>query len=568
MMAGAYDLVIRHGTVLDGSGGEPFVADVAVVGDTIAAIGVGHDLGPGNTEIDAAGLLVTPGFIDAHSHLDGAVTWEHRLAPNSGHGITTTVMGNCGVGFAPCRAEHRGFTMDLMEGVEDIPRSLLEMGLPWQWQSYPEYRRFLSPRRFDMNVAGLLPHSSLRYDVMGPRSITGEPATAEDLAVMAEQTREALASGAVGVGSTRILGQKTRDGRPSPSRFATEDEYAALAGAIAEHGRGVLQIAPEFNQFPTALDELAMIIRVARTFGITVTYSLKQTNRYPQGWRQLLELTAAANADGVDIHPQVLARPTGAVIGWETSRHRFSRCPTYRSVEDLPLPARVTELARPAVRERILAEARADEDRFAPSIHLLFPVDGRPDYEPEPANSVAARAAADDAEPAALIYDCYMARHGHGLVLSTSGNYAEGNLDFAMEMLQFDTAIPGLGDAGAHSSVICDASATTSTLSYWTRDRVRGGRLGVPFVVKRLTADIADVFGLHGRGRVEVGAKADLNVIDYDRLSLQPPRMTYDLPGGGRRLVQDAEGYVATVVNGVLVARHDQPTDHLPGILI
>ena len=561
-----YDLAIRGGTVFDGGGGAGFVADVAVRADTIVAIGT--QLGAAVEEIDASGMIVTPGFIDAHSHLDGAVTWESRLAPNSGHGITTTVMGNCGVGFAPCKPEHRGFTMDLMEGVEDIPRAQLEIGLPWQWCSYPEYRDFLTPRCFDMNVAGLLPHSSLRYDVMGPRSLTGEPAAAEDLAIMGALAAEALEAGAIGIGSTRILGQKTRDGRPSPSRFATEDEYEVLAAALAEAGSGVLQIAPEFNVFPDAIDELSMIIRVARTFDITVTYSLKQTNGYAHGWRALLELTAAANAQGVRIHPQVLARPTGVIMGWETNRHRFSRCPSYRAIAGLGLEERLVQLAARSVRAQILAESAADAERFAAQLPSMFAMGEQPDYEPAAEDSIAARATRDGVDPAALIYDAYPADDGRGTILLTSGNYAEANLDFAREMLQFDTAIPGLGDAGAHSSVICDASSTTSTLSYWTRDRVRGARLPVPFVVKRLTADVAGVFGFADRGRVQVGAKADLNVIDYDRLALRSPRMTYDLPGGGRRLVQDAQGYAATIVDGVAVLRHDQPTGALPGRLI
>lgn len=562
------DLVIRGGTVVDGRGGVPFVADLAVAGSEIVAVGPDVPVSALAREIDATGMLVTPGFVDAHSHLDGAVTWEHRLLPSSGHGVTTTIMGNCGVGFAPCKPEHRDLTIDLMEGVEDIPRAVLERGLSWAWETYPQYLDVVGARRFDMHVAGLLPHSSVRVDVMGERALTGEAATAEDLAAMARIVREALAAGAIGVGSSRVLGQRTRDGRPSPCRYANEDEYRALAGAIADVGHGVFQIAPEFNRFPDVIDELATIIRIARETGITVTYSLKQTNGDVDGWRTLLDMTTAARAEGVRIHPQVLARPTGAVVGWETNQHRFSRCPTYRRLADLPLAERVERLRDAEVRAAILGEAAASAEVFAKMLGVTFPIGDVPDYEPAPETSIAAVAERTGTDATALLYDAYLARDGRGTVLQASGNYAERNLDFALDMLRADGAIPGLGDAGAHCSVICDASSTTSTLAYWTRDRLRNGRFEVPFVVKRLTADVADVFGLRDRGRVTVGAKADLNVIDYDRLSLRPPRMTYDLPAGGRRLVQDAVGYVATIVDGVCVVDHDEWTGALPGRLV
>ncbi len=561
-----FDLVLRGGTVVDGTGSAPFPADVAVVDGQIAA--VGPSLAPGARELDATGLIVTPGFVDGHSHLDGAVTWEQRLHPCSGHGITATVMGNCGVGFAPCRPEHRDVVIDLMEGVEDIDRPVLEAGLPWTWASYPEYLDVVAGRSFDLHVAGLLPHSNLRIEVMGERALTGEPPTAQDLAAMTTIARDALLAGAVGIGTSKVQGQRTRDGRPSPCRFATEAEYLALATALAEVGRGVLQIAPEFNRFPDVLDELAAVIRVARETAVTVTFSLKQTNGDAQGWRQLLALSDAARAEGVKIHPQVLARPTGVVAGWESTSNRFSRCPTYRQVAPLPLDERVEQLRRPEVRAAILTEAAASAATFERALRTTFPLGDEPDYEPPPERSIAAEAARRGIDPAELLYDAYLARDGRGTVLVASGNYAEGNLDFARELLLADGAICGLGDGGAHSSMICDASATTSTIAYWTRDRGRNGRIPLELAVRRLSADVADVFGLADRGRIAVGAAADLNVIDLDRLSLRPPRMTYDLPGGGRRLVQDAVGYVATFVDGVQVVGRDRWTGALPGRLL
>ncbi|MFN0025865.1 MAG: N-acyl-D-amino-acid deacylase family protein [Acidimicrobiales bacterium] len=568
-----HDLVLRGGTVVDGSGGVPFVADVAIDGDRITevnrAVGVAAT---GRDEIDAAGMVVTPGFIDTHSHLDGNVTWEQRLAPSSGHGVTTTIMGNCGVGFAPCRPADRAFTVALMEGIEDIPASVLDQGLPWAWESYPAYRDFLAGRRFDMNITGLVPHSSLRLFVMGERAGNGEPANATERAMMTDLVAEAVRGGAAGVGSTRLLAQATLAGVPAPSRWADEAELAAIADGMAQAGRGVFQVAPEFNRFPLAAQELAMLIRVGRSSGVPIVYSLKQSNNHPEGWQQLLELTAAARDEGVDVRPQVLARPTGGIITWECSFHRFVRSPTYRTVSHLPLAERVVALARPEVRGAILAETIELEatkpSRMSQLPALQFPLGDPPDYEPGPENSVAVLAEEQGCHTAELTYDLLMADGGHGAILQASGNYSDGDLEAARTMACFDGAVWGLGDAGAHSTIICDASAPTSMLTHWTRDRWRGPKMDLPFVVRRLTAEPAELFGLEARGRVAAGWQADLNVIDHDRLTLRRPRMVYDLPGGGKRLVQDAEGYVATIVNGTVVARHDQPTGACSGQLV
>ena len=561
-------LVIRHGLVHDGTGGEPVRADVAISGASITAVAAPGTLPAAPDEIDATGRIVTPGFVDTHSHLDGAVVWESRLTPNSGHGITTTVMGNCGVGFAPCRPDHRDFTIDLMEGVEDIPRDVLEAGLTWTWESYPEYLDALASNRYDMDVFSLLPHSCLRVEAMGvERAIDGSTASAAELATMSELAVAALRAGAVGIASTRLVGQQTRDGRPAPSRFADQDELQTLADAIATAGHGVLQIAPEFNRYPDAVDELTMVIAAAERADIPLTYSLKQTNGHPQGWRQLLQLAADAIERGVRVHPQVLARPTGAVLGLEASRHRFSGTPTYKTIRDLPFDDIVDEMRKPDVRAAILDESDANADRFEAMVPLLFPIVDDVDYEPELTTSVAAVAERTGRRPAELIYDHYLTQDGRGKFLWATGNYAEGNLDFAREMMAFDGAIPGLGDAGAHCSVICDASATTTTLSYWTRDRSRGERLPLPLVIKRFTADAADAFGMHDRGRIEPGRRADINVIDIERLDVSPPRTTDDLPAGGRRLVQDARGYDATVVGGEVVVRDDTDTGARPGVV-
>ncbi len=563
------DLVIRSALVYDGKGAAGRMADLGVSGDRIASIEEpGH--GPsGSEEIDASGFIVTPGFIDTHSHLDGAVVWESRLEPNSGHGITTTIIGNCGVGFAPCSQKNRDFTIDLMEGVEDIPRPVLEAGLQWTWESYPEYLSVLEGLGWDMDVASLLPHSCLRVEAMGvERAIDGSAASVEELDRMRDIAAEALAAGAAGIASTRLVGQTTRDGRPAPSRFATRDEFEVLADAIADAGHGVLQIAPEFNRYPDAVDELKMVLDVARETGAPVTYSLKQTTGHPDGWRELLALTAAAIDEGVRVHPQVLARPTGAIFGLETSRHRFTSCPSYKAIRDLPLADRVARMRKPEVRQAILEEAASNAERFAFQLPFLFAVGDEIDYEPDPSTSVLARAERTGIAPAKIIYDHYLSNGGTGTFLWATGNYAEGNLDFAREMLLFDSSIPGLGDAGAHCSVVCDASATTTTMSYWTRDRVRGERLPLELVVQRLTGAAAAAFGLDDRGTVDVGRRADLNLIDMERLGVDAPRMTHALPTSGARLVQDAHGYVATLVAGQAVVRDDSDTGARPGRLI
>ncbi len=561
-----YDLVIRRGQVFDGTGSPGRVADVGVVDGRIAAIG---DLAqaPGKEHLDAQGLLVTPGFIDVHSHLDGNVTWEQHLKPNSGHGITTTVMGNCGVGFAPCKAEHREFVVALMEGVEDIPAAQLNAGLPWNWESFPEYLATLREHRYDMNVAGLLPHSCLRVFVMGERAIQGEPASREDIAAMARIADEALAAGAVGLGSTRLHGQKTRAGIPAPSRHADLAEYQALGEVLAAHGR-VLQLAPEFNQYPLADEEIGMAINVARTTGCTLTYSLKQTNDHPDGWRGLMAQTQQAVAEGVRVFPQVLGRPTGAIITWEAVSHPFSRCPSYREIAHLAIDARLAELAQAPRRKAIVAEAEASPGGFARLFSRLFAMSGAMDYEPRKNDAVIAAAQRAGQSTAEYMYDTLMANNGCGILLLASGNYAQFSLDPMLEMMRYDGSILGLGDGGAHSSVICDASATTTMLTYWTRDRTCGERMSLPEVIRKLTAEPASLYGFADRGNLQVGGHADINVIDHAQLNVDMPRMHYDLPAGGKRLVQSTAGYVATFVGGIKVHDNGQFTHQTPGILV
>ena len=385
---------------------------------------------------------------------------------------------------------------------------------------------------------------------------------------MTALVEEAVRAGAVGVGSTRLVGQKTRSGIPAPSQAATLEEYLAIARGLARAGRGALQIAPEFNQYPRADEELAMVIEVARQTGVPVTYSLKQTDAYPEAWRGMLEATEAANAEGLDIRPQVLGRPTGAIITWEANRHPFSGCPGYRALAALPLDERLRELGQPTVRAAIVAEAVSRPGGFERYYPRMFAVGDQIDYEPQPAASVVAVAERAGVPVAGIVYDALMADDGRGLLLLASGNYAQFSLEPALAMMRYRRSLLGLGDAGAHCTVICDASAPSYMLAYWARDRRLGARLELAEVVRKLTKDTADFYGFADRGRIEAGARADLNVIDHDRLTLGKPRMSYDLPAAGRRLVQPASGYVATLVDGVVVYEHDSYTGQTPGQLV
>ncbi len=563
-----YDLVIRGGLVVDGSGGEPYEADVAIRGNRIEAVGVVS--GPGAEEIDARGKIVTPGFIDLHTHLDGHVTWESMLYPVTGHGVTTVVTGNCGVGFAPVRPQDHDELIRLMETVEDIDFEDLKKGLPWTWSSFPEYLDTLSRRQYNMDVGTLLPHSTLRAFVMGERSLS-DKATPAELEQMAALAKAAVEAGALGFGTSTLRDQKTSDGRHIPSVLADEEEFTAIAMGMAGAKRGVVQAAVEFNQFPLACDELKMFARVGKASGRPIMFSLKQTNKTPDGWRELLAISDRANAEGVTMYPQVLGRPTGAIMGLQTTMHPFSRCPSFAPLKHLSLDEKVAAMHSPELREKLLSEEQSAQLKRPERVRgyrFVFPFNDPPNYEPDQSDSLEAIAEAKGVPAAELIYDMLLEKNGEQLLLLAGGNFADYSLEPARAMLENPHSVPGLGDAGAHSSIICDSSIPTYLLSYWTQHRTRGPKLQLPEVVKWLTSDSCRTIGLTDRGRVEAGYKADLNVIDYERLTLHLPRLTHDLPAGGVRLVQDATGYAATIVSGQIVHRDDRPTGILSGRLV
>ncbi len=566
-MADQVDLVIRGGTIADGLGGELYEGDVAVSGGRI--VEVGRVAVKGAEEIDAKGKLVTPGFVDVHTHYDGQVTWSQDILPSSQNGVTTAIMGNCGVGFAPCRPADRERLIQLMEGVEDIPEPVLAAGLPWKWESYPDYLDWLSQRSYDMDFGSQLPHAALRVHVMGERGARRDPATAEDNKQMAALAYDAVKAGALGFSTSRTLNHRTSTGDFTPTLKAGEDELTAIAHAMQKAGRSVLQFVLDASTFG---EDLPMMLRVAENTRCPVSFSLGQGYQNPHGYRSVLQrIGEATRTKGLSITTQVAARPIGLLLGLELSRNPFQTHPSYKAIANLPLNDKIARLRDPAVRAAILAESASKTDDplfFRPNYDRMFLLGDPPDYEQPPENTLDARAKREGKQPEELAYDAMLQQDGRGMLYVPFANYADGNLDAVREMLLDPHAVPGLSDGGAHCGIICDASFPTYLLSHWTRDRTRGERLSIPFVVASQARKTALSVGLNDRGVVGAGYKADLNVIDYDRLKLRPPEVHYDLPMGGRRLMQPIDGYDATIVSGVVTQRGGKPTGARPGRLV
>ncbi|MDA9425553.1 MULTISPECIES: N-acyl-D-amino-acid deacylase family protein [Bradyrhizobium] len=560
------DLVIRGGTVADGSGGALFEADVAITGGRISE--VGKVASKGREEIDAHGKLVTPGFVDVHTHYDGQVTWSQDITPSSQNGVTTAIMGNCGVGFAPCKPEDHTRLIQLMEGVEDIPEPVLSAGIPWAWESFPDYMDWLSKRNFDIDIGAQLPHAALRVYVMGERGARRDPSTAEDNAAMAKLAGEAVRSGALGFSTSRTLNHRTSTGDFTPTLKAGEDELTAIAGAMHREGRSVLQFVLDLS---TIHEDLPMMLRVADNTKCPISFSITQNDKAPQRWRQTLHEINAAARRGLSITAQIAARPVGLLLGLELSRNPFQTHPSYKAIAHLPLRERLARLHQSEVRKAILGEtATATDDPlfFRPDYDKMFLLGDPPDYEQPPENALGPQARRQGRPPEELAYDAMLSDGGRGMLYVPFLNYSDGNLDATREMLLDPQSVPGLSDGGAHCGIICDASFPTYLLTHWTRDRRRGEKLTIPFVVAAQSRKTALSVGLTDRGLIAPGYKADVNVIDYDRLHLHPPKVHYDLPVGGRRLLQDVDGYEATIVSGVVTRRQGEATGHRPGKLI
>jgi N-acyl-D-amino-acid deacylase len=565
-----HDLVIRGGTVVDGTGAPARAADVAVDGGRITQ--VGNVEADASEVIDARGLLVTPGFVDVHTHYDGQVTWDPMLTPSSWHGVTTLLMGNCGVGFAPVVPERRDWLIGLMEGVEAIPGAALSEGIRWSWESFPEFLDALEATELALDVGAQVPHGAVRAYVMGERGARNEPATPDDIAAMARIVAEAIDAGAVGVSTSRTIVHRAVDGEPVPGTFAAEDELFAMGRALAQVGRGVFELAPagiQGEDMSAPDKELDWMRRLAKETERPVTYGFVQHDVAPDDWKRLLDLAGEAIDDHVPLRPQVSGRPIGLLLGLQTF-HPLNSRPTYAALAGLPLDELVARLRDPETRARILSEQPAVEmpAYIALSFDRIFELGDPPEYEPAPDASIAARAARAGVAPDEMFYDLLLARDGHELLLRPLLGYSDFSLEPLREMLEHPASVLGIGDGGAHVRAICDASNPTFMLTHWVRDRSRGPRLPLEMVIHKMTANNAELYGLGDRGTVEAGKKADLNVIDLDGMRLHSPEFVNDLPGGAGRLVQGADGYRATIVSGEVIRRDGVDTGARPGRLV
>ncbi|MCA9512948.1 MAG: amidohydrolase family protein [Myxococcota bacterium] len=569
-----YDLIVRGGTIVDGTGRAPFRGDVAVRDGRIAAVGApGEIAGEAAREVDATGLVVTPGFVDVHTHYDAQVTWDPYLTPSCFHGVTTAVLGNCGVGFAPARPDEREWLIELMECVEDIPRAAISAGMKWDWESFPEYLDALERAPLAMDIATHVPHTSLRTYVMGERGASNEPATPADIAEMARLVKEGIAAGALGFSTSRTLAHRAPNGEPVPGTFASEDELFGIGRVLGELGTGIFEVANngaagEDVEAPKA--EVDWMRRLSKEIGRPVSFTMLQVDAAPNLWRELLATAKAARAEGADLHPQIAGRPFGMLMGLQTERHAWRGRPAFEEIAGLPLAELAAELRTPERRRRILSEP-ADTNGFGAvwvQYDKLFPLGNPMNYEPSDEDSIAAIAKRSGRDPQEVLYDAMIAEDGRAMLLVPALNYSERSCDPIYEMMHEPQTVLGLGDGGAHCALICDASIQTFMLTHWVRDRSRGPRLPIEFAVKRMTHDPARLYGLEDRGTLEPGMKADLNLIDLERLALELPEAVADLPAGARRLVQRARGYVATFVSGVETMRDDRPTGALPGALV
>jgi len=568
-----YDLVIRNARIVDGSGGSALNGDVAINADRIAA--VGGKLGPGRREIDAAGLLLAPGWVDIHTHYDGQATWDPYLTPSSWHGVTTAVMGNCGVGFAPADPAKHDWLIGLMEGVEDIPGTALAEGIDWAWETFPEYLDALDARSYAMDIATQVPHGSVRAYVMGERGATDAAAGEDERRRMAAIVGEAVSAGAVGFSTSRTVLHRAVDGEVVPGTTADAIELLAVAAGMRDAGGAVFEVA---SDLAPESEEFSWMDRIIDEMHCPVTYACVQNDDDPNQWRRLVDY-AARRPRGM--YPQVAIRPPGMLMCLEGS-HPFVARPGYRAIAHLPVGERAREMQKPEVRERILGEATGKSARLLRLLfiegkemrssiadyHRIFKLGDPPDYEPAPERSMTAIAAARGIFPEAAAYDCLCETGGKAFIYTPLFNYNAGNYDAAREMMLHPNSVLGISDGGAHCGVICDASAPTYLLSHFVRDRGRGERIPLEQAIRMQTRDTAELYGFLDRGLIAPGMRADLNLIDFDRLALPAPQMVYDLPAAGQRLVQRAHGYYATILRGVVTFEEGEATGELPGRLV
>ena len=564
------DLVIRDASIVDGTGRKPYNGDVLVRDGVIAQ--VGGKAPPARQEIKANGCLVTPGFVDVHTHYDAQIDWDASLTPSPWHGVTTVVMGNCGVGFAPVRASDRDSLIDLMEGVEEIPGESLRAGLKCDWETFPQFLDALERRKWAIDIGTQIPHGPLRVYAMGGRGFRNEAATPEDLDRMSQMVREGMRAGALGLTGTRSENHRTLDGRTAPGFRLSVEEMIALGRAVGEAGCGgliglIVDMTEDFLE-----REVGWLRRMQRASGVPVWILLNQVYQAPHLWEGILEAFKQSTAAGEPLFGQSASRPIGTLLGLTSSRNPFFLRPSYQAIAHLPLDERVRKLSDPAFRKQLLAETaeyptesmRTQSTRF----DRMFRLGDPPDYEPAPETSIDAMARAQGRDPAELCLDMMLERDGQELFLLPMTNYVSGDMSVTLAMMKHPNIILGLGDAGAHVSRVCDASGTTFALTHWARDRKRGPRLPLEEIVRLQTQRTAAFFGMEDRGVLAPGRKADLNVIDFERLRLHAPEMVYDQPGGAQRLVQRADGYVATIVSGSPIYRDGEGTGEMPGKLV
>ena len=563
------DLIIRNGTVIDGSGAPGRVSDILIKDGLIKKVGNLDDSYQSKKEIDASGYIVTPGFVDIHTHYDGQATWDNYLSPSSWHGVTTALMGNCGVGFAPVRDDDHDKLISLMEGVEDIPEVVLTEGLDWQWNTFSDYLNVLQNRSFDMDIGAQIPHGALRLYVMGQRGSDREVASEDDIKEMAKISAEAIEAGAIGFTTSRTIFHKTSKGELVPSFDAAGNELIKIAEEIGKTGKGVLQLVSDFLG---GYEEFKMLEEMVKVSGRPLSITLAQTDGTKYGYKDLLKWIETSANNGFPIRAQAAGRPIGLMLGLNLTLNPFSGHPSYIKISHLSLDERVEIMKSEDFRNKILNENGSSDNGLVKSIlrnmDNIYLLDKIPDYEPLKETSIGAMAEKSKKEINEFIYDILLRDNGNTLLYYPIGNYLDYSLEASLEMIKSEHSLLGLGDGGAHCATICDASFTTHMLTFWGRDRTRGEKLELPWIIKSYTQDNALAIGLKDRGVISEGMKADINIIDFDNLTLYSPELLYDLPAGGKRLVQKVDGYKYTIVSGSVTYKDGVSTGELPGRLI
>jgi N-acyl-D-aspartate/D-glutamate deacylase len=562
----SFDLIIRNGTLVDGTGNKSQIADIAIKDGLIAAIG--DFSGKSNQEIDASNLVVTPGFVDIHTHYDGQAIWDSQLKPSSIHGVTTVVMGNCGVGFAPCKPEDRIKLVELMEGVEDIPAPVMHEGLDWKWETFEEYIEALERNKLDIDVCALLPHAALRVYVMGERAINHEAANIDDMKIMRKLAKEAVEAGAFGFSTSRTISHKSLKGEFTPTLRAHEDELTAIAMGLSDAGTGFMEIVSDWNE-PDPETEFEVLKRIVKKSGRPVVFSCTQRHDRPDFWKDLMEMARQAQKEGLPIRPVVTPRPIGLLLGLNGSQNPFSGTDTYKALAELPLKQRIVEMRKKEIKKQILSEDPIAGSTF-PLINRIgysqmYRFGSPPNYNPRQEDSIENLARINGISAAEMAYDILLENDGNNFIYAPLVNYADHTFSVCQKMLEDKNAIMGLGDGGAHVGFILDAGYPTWLISYWS---VKKKVFSMEETVRRLTSDTAIAAGLSDRGFLKVGLKADINIIDWENVGSSDPFMTQDLPAGGKRLMQHTKGYIATIVSGKITYRNGNSTEERPGILV